>query len=387
MIKLSGKTIYIISYENWGPMLMSKHHYAIALAQSGNTVFFINHPDKRKALKRGEVLVQKTEVPNLSYVEHRLFVPYFLKFKLKWLYNLAVSLHVNKIINKTGRTPDIVWSFDTGNTIPLKFFRKATLRILMPVDGPFNHSDERRSAESANAIISVTERILSVFKERHVPKLLVNHGVADVFLKDSNHISNDKNLRAGYSGSLIRNDLDTESFLSVINSHPEITFEFWGETNYKKSNIHLPQDVEPASLRFIETLRTLPNVILHGPVDSATLAQGLKRMDVLLIFYKIKNDQNHHKVLEYLGTGKVIVSNYMSSYADSDEDLICMDKSDEGGSRLVDMFNSVVASLESYNSPDKQKKRKDYANQYSYASNIKRIEDFLNAEAADKLHH
>jgi hypothetical protein len=368
-------------------MLMSKHHYAIALAQAGNTVFFINHPDKRKTLKRGEVLIRKTEVPNLSYVEHRLFVPYFLKFKLKSLYNLAIRYHIIKLISKTGRTPDIVWSFDTGNTIPLKFFPKATLRILMPVDGPFNHPDERRSAQGADAIISVTERILNVFKDRQVPKLLVNHGVSSVFLADSNHTSTDRKVRAGYSGSLIRNDLDTTSFLSVINAHPEITFEFWGEINYKKSNIHLPQDVDSASLRFIETLRTLPNVILHGPVDSATLAQGLKRMDVLLIFYKIKNDQNHHKVLEYLGTGKVIVSNYMSSYADADEDLLCMDRSDNGGNKLVDMFNSVVASLEVHNSPDKQRKRKEYAHRYSYVSNIQRIEDFLNAEAADKLHH
>ena len=47
-MRLNGKVIFIVSYENWGNMLMSKHHYAIELGKAGNKVYFINHPDKRK---------------------------------------------------------------------------------------------------------------------------------------------------------------------------------------------------------------------------------------------------------------------------------------------------------------------------------------------------
>lgn len=378
--------IFIISYENWGPMLMSKHHYAIQLSKAGNTVFFINHPDRRKSTRRGQIKVAETGYNNLLVVEHRLFYPYFLKFKFSGLFNFLTGIHVKNIIRKIGIYPDIVWSFDTGNTIPLKMFPKSKLRILMPVDGPFGHKDELRSAEKADLIISVTEKILSVFKKFQVPKLLINHGVADVFLADYNK-PDKRSIRVGYSGSLIRNDLDTAVFLNIIQGHPDIIFEFWGEYDYNKSNIHLPQDVLNETRGFLDTLRKLSNVILHGPVDSAKLAEGLAGMNALLICYRIKNDQNHHKVLEYLGTGKVIVSNYMSSYKDEDPDLINMVNNNENNTELSGLFDTVISNLGFHNAPEKQEKRKTFAKKYSYSANIMRIEEFINSDDSGKLYH
>ena len=371
--------IFIISYESWGPMLMSKHHYAIQLSKAGNKVFFINHPDRRKRMGRGQIKVVETGYNNLFVVEHRLFYPYFLKYKLIGLYNFLTGMHIKSIIRKVGVYPDIVWSFDTGNSIPLKLFPKSKLRILMPVDGPFGHKDELRSGETADVIISVTERILLVFKKFHVPKLLVNHGVADVFLAEYNK-PDKKPIRVGYSGSLIRNDLDTAVFLNIIKGHPDIIFEFWGEYDYNKSNIHLPQDVLNETLLFLDTLGKLPNVILHGTVDSAKLAEGLARMNALLICYRIKNDQNHHKVLEYLGTGKVIVSNYMSSYSQDKTGLIEMVKSPDNNSELPDIFDKVINNLEKYNSIEFRENRMKYASEFSYSKNIKRIESFITTE-------
>ena len=385
-MKLTGQVIFIISYENWGPMLMSKHHYAIQLSKAGNKVFFINHPDRRKSMKRGQIKIAATGYNNLFVVEHRLFYPYFLKFKLNSLFIFLTGIHVNSIIRKVRVYPDIVWSFDTGNSIPLKLFSKSKLKILMPVDGPFGHKDELKSAEKADVIISVTERILNVFREFKVPKLLINHGVADVFLADYNK-PDKKPIRVGYSGSLIRNDLDTTVFLKIIQGHPDIIFEFWGEYDYNKSNIHLPQDVLNETRLFLDTLGKLSNVILHGTVDSAKLAEGLARMNALLICYKIKNDQNHHKVLEYLGTGKVIVSNYMSSYKDEDPDLINMVKSNENNIELSGLFDSVISNLGFHNSQEKQQKRKTFAKKYSYSGNIRRIEEFINSDGSSKLYH
>ncbi|HUQ65147.1 MAG TPA: hypothetical protein VM101_03280, partial [Flavitalea sp.] len=216
-MNLSGKVIFIISYENWGAMRMSKHHYAIELAKAGNTVYFINHPDKRKELKRGQVQVLKTEFDNLFHVVHRLFHPYFFKFRLNHLYNLLTAFHIRKLIRIAGKYPDIVWSFDAGNSIPLKYFYKSAVKIFMPVDGPFGHDHEKRAAEDADVIISVTETILNAYKKFNKPKLLVNHGVADVFLYSFNERRSDDTIRVGYSGSLIRSDLDTKIFLKLIN--------------------------------------------------------------------------------------------------------------------------------------------------------------------------
>jgi hypothetical protein len=392
-MQLKGKVIFIISYENWGSMLMSKHHYAIELAKAGNNVFFINHPDKRKELKRGEVRIQSTGIANLSTVKHRLFHPYFLKFTFNRLYNFLTSFHIRKIIKATGCYPDVVWSFDCSNAIPLRFFPKSDVRIFMPVDGPFGHDDEKRSAENADIIISVTDRILSAYNSLNKPKLQINHGVADVFLNGSLPETKDQRIRVGYSGSLVRNDLDTDCFLKIIKDHPDKTFEFWGEYDYKRSNIHLPQDVSQATLQFLEQLKQQPNVIMHGPVNSEVLARGIKRMDVLLICYKIRNDHNnHHKVLEYLGTGKVIVSSFMSPYKDDGLGLIQMARHPQNNNELPAIFNKVVNDLKYYNSEEHQTNRKKYARQFSYSSNIRRIEKFINsaihadAEAPATIH-
>lgn len=376
-MELINKVIFIISYENWGAMRMSKHHYATELGKRGNKVYFINHIDKRYELSRGEVRILTTDAENVYEIRHRLFHPYFLKFKINWLYNLFISRHIWKIIRTVKNYPEVVWSFDTGNTIPLKFFTKSDLRILMPVDGPFGHKDEMRSVSGANIIISVTDRILAAFEKFPLPKLLINHGVAQVFLDEPGNVIKNEKVRIGYSGSLIRNDLDIRCFFELINSHPDKVFEFWGEYDFRKSNMHLPQDVSMETRNFIDSLKTRPNVIMHGPVSSETLAAGLKRMDCLFLCYSIKNDQNHHKVLEYLGTGKVIVSNYLTSYRNEDSDLIVMTNSVNHNEEFPQLFDSVVHNLEFHNSPEKQEKRKRYARQFSYSENIKRVEKFV----------
>src|ERR1044072_3424593 len=97
-MRLNGKVVFIISYENWGKMLMSKHHYAIELGKAGNKVFFINRPDKLKELRRGEVKVEKTGSQNVMVVRHRLFHPFFFKYKFTQLYNFLTSFHIRKIL-------------------------------------------------------------------------------------------------------------------------------------------------------------------------------------------------------------------------------------------------------------------------------------------------
>jgi len=243
MIEFKNKTIFIISYENWGKMLMSKHHYALDLAKRGNKVYFLNHPDRRKRMKRGQFRIEKTEYPGLSVVHHRMIHPYFLKFKMKWLYNWLAKIHIQMLISKVGKYPDIVWSFDAGNTLPLKYFPQSQLRIYMPVDGPFWHREELLAAEGADCIFSVTPQILARYKSLNKPMLQINHGVADDFLKNHNGAIKKELIRVGYSGSLVRSDLDTESFLKIIKSHPQMQFDFWGEYDLHNSTIHLPQDV------------------------------------------------------------------------------------------------------------------------------------------------
>lgn len=373
-----NKTILIISHENWGKMLMSKHHYAAELARLGNNVFFINHPDRRHELRRGQILVKPTEYQNVWVVQHRFIHPYFFKYRFNRLYNLLTNIHVRRILKKLSVNPEIVWSFDSSNTLPLKYFQKSSLRILMPVDGPFGHDDEVRASDDADVIISVTPEILSIFKHLNIPQYLINHGVSDIFLNINCEASSNKSIRVGYSGNLLRNDLDTNTLLSIIQSYPNIKFEFWGENNFNTSKIHLPQDVGAEARSFIRTLQTLPNVILHGPVSSSKLASGLRAMDILLICYNIKNAQNSHKVLEYLGTGKVVISTYLNAYVHSQPRLIEMVSSTDNNDEFSKLFSKVINNLEEYNSLEQHNLRTDFARQHSYSSNVQKIERFVN---------
>jgi glycosyltransferase involved in cell wall biosynthesis len=382
-MEFTNKVVYIISREDWGGMLMSKQHYAVELAKMGNTVFFINHPDQRRRFKRGEIKVESTEYKNLYAVSHRLFHPYFFKFKYRKLYYLLTSWHIKRLIKKAGTKPDVVWLFDIGNSIPLKYFPATARKIYMPVDGPYGTIHEKDAVEEAEIIVSVTDVILSQFKNINIPQYCINHGVAELFINQNAETDTEnQQQRIGYSGSMVRNDLDIKTFLKIIKEHPDKIFEFWGENNFMKSSIHLPQDISVQTKDFLDTLHRLPNVILHGAVTPAVLAEGLKRMDALLICYQIKDDQNHHKVLEYLATGKVIVSSYMSSYFEKRGDLIEMVSNKENNEELPALFAEVTGKLPQYNSTEKINDRIAFASAFSYPQQIRKIEKFLTSTEA-----
>ena len=378
-MEFKNKVVYIISREDWGGMLMSKQHYAVELAKMGNQVFFINHPDQRRRFKRGEIKVVTTEYENLYAVNHRLFHPYFFKFKYRRLYYLLTAWHIRRIIKRTGMKPDVAWLFDIGNSIPLKYFPATARKIYMPVDGPYGTIHEKDAVQEAEIIVSVTDVILAQFKNISILQYCINHGVAEIFINSKPEIKTaNRPLRIGYSGSMVRNDLDIKTFLEIIEAHSDKIFEFWGENNFMKSSIHLPQDISEQTKHFLDTLNKLPNVIMHGAVAPVVLAEGLKQMDVLLICYNIKDDQNHHKVLEYLGTGKVIISSYMSSYYDKRGHLFEMVNSKENNEELPGLFAKVIADLGYYNSPKNVNERIAFASAFSYPNQIKKIEEFLN---------
>ncbi len=380
-MELKDKTVFIISYEEWGDMLMSKHHYAIELSRKGNRVYFINHPDKRRRLKRGEIRILDTSYPNLFSVESRFVHPYFFKFKFRKLYNYLTGIHIRRIISKTGKYPDVAWSFDAGNSLPLKCFPKSKLRLFMPVDGPYYIQEELWAAEKADVIMSVTEQILERYDVLKLPKLRLNHGVAGAFINEVINGQSNSPLRIGYSGSLVREDLDIPVFKNIIEAHRDKIFEFWGENDPNKSTIHLPQDVTSETRDFLSFLKNSSNVVMHGPVKSGVLAEGIKRMDALLVCYDVKNNQsggtNSHKLLEYLGTGKVVISNNMSTYAKNYPGLIEMVSSRDNNDELPALFSSVINNLQKHNAVTEQEFRRDFAKQFTYSAQIDRIQSFI----------
>ncbi len=233
---------------------------------------------------------------------------------------------------------------------------------------------EIESADDADVIISVTDDILKVYEHNATPKLKVAHGVAEVFLRNDAEAVQNGTIKIGYSGSLLRADIDYDTLTKLIDLHPDKHFEFWGEYDIHGSNIHLPQDVPANTRSFIDKLRSAVNVKLHGPVTPPELAAGLKKMDVLLICYR-HDCQNSHKILEYLGAGKVVVTSRVSQYAEQGDllEMVAIDNSE-----YLELFGEVTSHLDVYNHIERCEKRIQFARQYAYRNNIKRIEDFIN---------
>jgi hypothetical protein len=377
---LENKVIWILSPQSWGKMFISKHHYAIALAARGNKVFFINPPNENLGDQR-ELVVEKTESLNLSIISHKLWFPYVIKFRLLPLFHFLMKFHLKRLRKKLGK-PDIVWSFDIGHLYPMDSFDKSVLKIFHPVDEPLAKISIS-SANGADIIFSVTNEILAKYNHLGVPKYFIHHGLSHEFLLND-EITNyefQENKRVGFAGNLLRNDLDRPTFLNMIQQNPDVQFNLFGTYKSADSNISGRSDKETE--KFISHLSAMPNVILHGAVPASKLAQEFRTMNAFVICYDIEKDQsqgtNYHKIMEYISTGKVIISNNVTTFKDEPV-LVTMTKERHSNESLSGLFKTTINDLKVQNSPDKQAYRINFARNNSYEKQVERISQILKTE-------
>lgn len=379
MPDLSNKTILILSPQAWGKMYISKHHYAIELAKRGNKVYFLNPPEQGEKSVKKSIEVKPSGIQNsLFFIEHRLFFPYSLKFRLLFLFHLLMRIQINRILKEIKEPIDVVWSFDIGHLYPFSFFGTKPFKLFHPVDEPRN-SAAIAAATGAQIIFSVTHEISQKYQHLQVPTHFINHGVVEeFFLHTTDNKKMNDPIRIGFSGNLLRQDIDRPVLLEIIKGHPTIVFEFWGSYSVEQTNIGGEEDL--ATVDFVSSLKASSNVVLHGAVDSGQLARSVQAMDAFLICYDVQRDQskgtNYHKVMEYLATGKVIISNNVSTYRDRPE-LIQMIEGRMNNSDLPQLFGKVINQLNEYNQPECQRIRRDYARDNTYPRQIEKIESKL----------
>jgi hypothetical protein len=394
MQQLRNKTILLISPQSWGKMLVSKHHYAVELAKRGNRVYFLNPPDQKAAAGGGvtgrgggtgldeRIRIEPSGVQdNLLLISHRLSFPYNIKFHFIGLFHLLMKRHVAGILRRIGRPVDIVWSFDLGDLYPFSFFPARSLKIFHPVDEPLNGT-AIRSAKGAKVIFSVTKEILEKYKEFSVPRHFINHGLIEEFLGENGADGSDKTggkpLKVGFAGNLLRADIDRGILLQIIRDNPEVDFEAWGAYRSADSNIGAGDDAEMHA--FIADLLRMPNLVLQGPVSSSALASGFRKMDAFLICYDVKKDQskgtNYHKVMEYLSTGKVIISNNITTYS-HEPDLVQMIGERDRNDGLPALFKKIISDIGKFNAPSLSQKRRAFALSNTYQKQVDRIEALL----------
>jgi hypothetical protein len=382
MQELRDKTILLISPQSWGTMFVSKHHYAIELAKKGNRVYYLNPPETDRDKHQKNIEIVFSGIENLWFINHKLWFPFNLKFHVISLFHFLMRFHIHGILKRIPYQVEFIWSFDLSNYYPFIFFGKKPFKIFHPVDEPLNKT-AINSARGSDIIFSITREILQKYEGFSAPKYFINHGVSDQFLlpvKQTKKVHTP--IHIGVSGNLLRDDLDRNTMLEIIRSNSGIVFDFFGSYTQSQSNIGGIEDDEV--ILFISFLQSLPNVILHGALKYQKLAEAIHQMDGFLICYDIKKDQsrgtNYHKIMEYLSTGKVIISNNVTTYKD-EPDLIQMTESRENNTELPELFKQVIENIQDFNLPSLQQKRVDFAIANTYQNQIGRIEKILEQHA------
>jgi len=373
---LSRKNILILSPQPWEHLHLSKHHYAEELARAGNKVVFLNPPVQWGApVSIGEV------ANNLSVARWGLFAPTILRFHAMPLYRRLVKRDVRRIERAVGQV-DLVWAFDFNTFPDLSTFNAETL-VFQPVD-PISAGPQVECGLSADLVVSISKEILSTFDDVRFGsrKLLVEHGLSSAFAAEAARAPVERQAgaptRVGFFGNLDRAVLNHRTLAALAAQHPRAEFHFWGPA-------------VPGG-RFMKALSAYENVIWHGALSKAELVEAIRYMDVFLLVYGTDytyDRSNAHKLLEYLATGKVIVSSPISRYKDRPDLIVAPKADDDDDDAILPLFSAVLENLGFYNSRRAMAVRQAYAAQHTYRAVIEKIDQHLaqrvGARAVDRV--
>jgi glycosyltransferase involved in cell wall biosynthesis len=369
------KTILIISPQPFEGLYVSKQHYAIELAKRGNLVYFMEPP-----VSNGKPFVQLEALPrhpSITLVRYKPFFNSNIRFHFRSLFNLLMRLQVRRINRILNCEIDIVWSFETNLFSDFSWFNSK--KIIYHVVDPINYKHQWESANSADIIICVSMRILSSFSKLNVPKYFINHGIAGPYFELAQKIlacgikqSATAKIKVGYIGNLLRGPVNSSILKQIIAENSNVQFHFWG-------NDKVHDEATNTSRTFIQFLRNQQNVFLHGLKTPDELVTAIRDMDAFVLSYMFiagESDQsNSHKVLEYLSTGKVVISSFVETYKEM-EPLICM-TGENKDHEFPTLFNSIIHKLDYYNDPKYQRERIKLTLDNNYTNHIDRIENLV----------
>jgi glycosyltransferase involved in cell wall biosynthesis len=344
-----NKNILIISPEHWNHLFVSKHHYAIELANLGNRVFFLNPPALNFSCTPTRYM-NIFEVNQMNFVKGLRFLPSFIQ--------RAIFRRRFKKLEKLAKTHfDCVWSFDNSVFFDFSFLPKEVLTIshIMDYSQDFQLAT---AARTAKLCLGVSQNIVDLLKKHNKNSFVLGHGLAlDRTEATVVNLPGTNQTKAVFAGNLDRKHFDKAVLLQLAEEHPEVDFIFYGSggSNWKR----------------------LPNTYYPGVVDSALLPNYLRKADVLLLAYKVDEYPleltNSHKILEYLASGNIIVSSYLADYADKSRLLKMVTTNADFSST----FSEVISNLAEYNREENNAMRKSFAEKNSYVQRLVEIESLL----------
>ncbi|MCC7523898.1 MAG: hypothetical protein IT250_03690 [Chitinophagaceae bacterium] len=367
-----GKNILILSPQPWQGLFISKHNYARALAQH-NRVLYIGAPAYQG---NGYSLVKPDKALNLEVLEYNVPFPLGkkLKFHWPWLYRFFIRQALQKILRSLFQQIDVCIDFGCYQQYRSIQWIPAKTRIFFPVDDHYFLDAKNRGAD---LVLSVSENICNKFSAAGQKCHFINHGLNSDFeenavsiLREERFWKRGKKLKAGYSGNLFIPFLDIPVLKRIIEENTEVEFHFFGSTNFNR------EDAE--HVKWDSFLRSTPNVVLHGFLNPGALVEAFSEIDCFLLCYKpdYKNyhAENSHKVFEYLSTGKLLITTYLSIHHGNP--LMLMSSKDKN-EEMVSIFCDSMQALEMHNTIELQKERIHLSLKNTYSEQIKRIGDLL----------
>jgi len=364
-LELQNKKILIISPEAWGVSYLSKHHFAIELSKIGNKVFFLNPPAR---------LNQITNIENnLQVIDYRPAFRGLRRFP-QYISGILIKREIELIEKWLKIDFDIIWNFDSSRFFNLKKI-KEKYKIAHIVDWSEN-LNRRLLCKSSDLCLCTSEYLKEEMAESNPNTYNIGHGykLSEYYLNPSERITLNSSFhyKAGYVGNLNFNLIDWQIIYELIIQNPKVGFYFIGPAGTSNlSRKHIENQL-------LDKIRKFKNVFFIGELASNKLYAHLSEFDILLLVYKgdIYKEQlaNPHKMLEYLGTGKVIVASWTEEYKDK-LDLVEMV---ENNAKLPIKFSEVLNHLEYYNHEEKQLMRKSFASKNLYDKKISTIELLIN---------
>jgi hypothetical protein len=357
-----GKKILLISPEPWGTSFVSKHHYAQTLADMGNDVWFLEPP--HHASGPGNPFPGNVKILHDTFVVRGLrFLPFFLQ-------KILLRKSASRIEKVVGTKFDVIWSFDNSRHFDLSVFG-TPFRIHHVVDIGMNYHLPI-CAQSASLALASNQSIFSLLKKYQPNTHLVHHGFSSHSGSYVELESPGNRVKAAYSGNLLIPFINWPLVLKLVRENSNVDFFFIGSFHGGNMN----STTNSSAKQRINQLREMNNVKILGEKSPAEVHSLLSSADILLLFYDhhrySQQVENPHKVMSYLGTGRVILSNPMPMYEKTR--LIEMEDQDDA---YLSKFAHVCSHLDFYNTPEKMKSRIDFAKAHSYLNQVNEIGKLL----------
>lgn len=356
-MKLFGLNILLVSPEAWEHIMVSKHHYAVHLAKQGNRVFFLGPPSH-------QLSVDSTGFENVSSVSYRGFAR-GLRFYPRFLQTLLMRRKFEMLQRMCKVNFDVIWSFDNSVFYNFSFLPKSVVKISHVVDLTQNFQLSS-AARTADLCLGSSAAIVSSLKQHNPFSYFVQHGYADVIYEKAIALPGQEfSVKVGYAGNLQLKYIDWKLVRAVIDQAPQVAFYFAGP--YVMNN------------ETLDWMSVQGNVFLLGEIPGAGLKAFCQQMDILLICYLADEFSaqvaNPHKMMQYLGSGTMIVATYTAEYqALEDRELLLMATHNN---EFRNKFLIALNRVKFWNDPEKRRLRIQFAMDNTYVRQLERIEALL----------